>query len=101
MVAVATPERPPSRPATRHLRAVVPRAPLWLPLLRGLRALGRFVSGPVLVALARARDLLLHLAGFTLVAVGVGMVYRPAGFVVAGLLVLYLQALLSAPGGEA
>jgi hypothetical protein len=38
-------------------------------------------------------DVLLTFGGAALIAVGAGMVYRPAGFIAAGALALYLGAL--------
>jgi len=61
------------------------------PAAGAARVLAAFLTGPVARLLGRARDLLLQLAGMALISYGVWAVYRPAGFITAGLAVLYLH----------
>lgn len=95
MAATATPDplvHYVKQPKSRHLRAVRPRTPLLVVLARALKPLALFA----LDALIRARDLLVQLIGFVLVAVGCGMYSKPLGLIVGGVLMLYFHYLLTA-----
>lgn len=60
------------------------------------QAVTTWIRGPLTRSIRRTLDLLLVLAGFTLVAVGSALAWLPAGFIVGGLAILYIQAWLAA-----
>lgn len=79
--AQATPASAPAARAARH----------------GRRAIAAWVRGPLARTARRSADITLLLAALTMIAIGFGLAYLPAGFIIGGLGIGYLQVWLATP----
>lgn len=61
------------------------------------RTIGTWVRGPLARAARRSADIVLLIAALAMIAIGAGLAWLPAGFIVAGLGIGYLQIWLATP----
>lgn len=88
-------------PASSTARAMARRsaaahAPALSGARRAARTLAAWARGPLTRAARRGADIALLALGLATIAIGIGLAYRPAGIVFAGLAIIYIQIWLAA-----